>query len=85
MTRYKGRRRLKSTEREFPHSVVLLVPEGGFGRRLDAMHDWFAARGIDGIGGRGEKREDRDYISWCFADPQTADDFAAAFGGSRRG
>ena len=59
MSRYKGRRSLKSIERDYPHIVDLPVPEGGFGAQ--------------------------DYISWCFADPQTAADFIREFGGVRRG
>ena len=37
MTRYKGRASSKAIEREFPHIVEMIVPEGGFGKILDAM------------------------------------------------
>jgi hypothetical protein len=32
MTRYKGRASPKAIEREFPHIVEMIVPEGGFGK-----------------------------------------------------
>ena len=32
MTRYKGRASPKAIEREFPHIVETIVPEGGFGK-----------------------------------------------------
>ena len=44
MTRYKGRTR--TIERDFPHRVEMIVPKGGFGRRLDEMHEWHRAHGI---------------------------------------
>ena len=49
MTRYKGRASLKLIESKFPHHVDMMVPEGGFGRLLNAMHDrqrrsWYRGR-----------------------------------------
>ena len=35
MTRYKGRPSSKSVERSYPHRVEMIVPKGGFGKRLD--------------------------------------------------
>jgi hypothetical protein len=32
--------------REFPFVVEIMVPEGGFGRRLDEMHAFHRLRGI---------------------------------------
>ena len=46
MTRYKGRTKTKLIERDFPHQVEMLVPEGGLGKGLDEMHDWHHARGM---------------------------------------
>jgi hypothetical protein len=40
MTRYKGRQSAKAIERDFPHIVEMVVPEGGLGKRLDAMYDF---------------------------------------------
>ena len=39
MSRYKGRAGLKVIESKFPHHIDMLVPEGGFGSRLNAMHE----------------------------------------------
>ena len=49
MTRYKSRAGLKVIESKFPHHIDMLVPEGGFGSRLNAMHDWHDARGISAV------------------------------------
>ena len=46
MSRYKGRASLKVIKSKFPHHVDMVVPEGGFGARLNAMHDWHDAHGI---------------------------------------
>ena len=54
------------------------MPEGGLGKRLDAMH---AARDISARSGRGYRQGDRDYIRWCFADLATAQAFLAEFAG----
>jgi len=45
MTGYKGRTKASLIERDFPHHVEMIVPEGGLGRRLDEMHEWHRARG----------------------------------------
>jgi uncharacterized protein CbrC (UPF0167 family) len=56
------------------------VPLGGFGSKLNAMHQWHEARGIRAIHSTGRRDEyNRDYIRWCFADPAAAKEFAEAF------
>jgi len=56
------------------------VPLGGFGRRLDAMYEWFANRGIKPINSTGRRDENnRDYIRWCFADAEMAEQFRREF------
>ena len=75
MTRYKGRASARSIEREFPHVVQLLTPPGGFGRRLDSMHEWFAAREVKAVSGGERFDEGQWYVTWRFADA----DIAAAF------
>jgi hypothetical protein len=40
MPRRKGERTSRMNERDFPHIVELPVPEGGFGRTLDAIHSF---------------------------------------------
>jgi hypothetical protein len=81
LARYKGRSSSKAIERDFPHIVEIVVPEGGLGKRLDAMYDWHRERGIEAHRGSGRREQDRDIIRWCFADQEMADAFAAAFGG----
>ena len=46
MTRYKGRPSAQSIARDFPHVVEIAMPAGGLGKRLDAMHEFHARRGI---------------------------------------
>jgi hypothetical protein len=80
MTRYKGRSSSKSVERSHPHQVEMIVPEGGFGRRLDEMHEWHRARSIKPRFGRSRRdANNRDHVTWCFADAAMADSFRASF------
>jgi hypothetical protein len=81
MTRYKSRTSFKTIERDFPHHVDILVPDGGLGKRLDDMYAWHHARGIQAMHGRGRRDESgRDYVRWCFADPAIAAALAKEFG-----
>jgi hypothetical protein len=80
MSRYKGRRSAKSIEKDFPHVVETIVPEGGLGKTLDAMHEFHKRHGVDAHTGKGRRDENnRDYIRWCFADAEMAKVFAAEF------
>jgi hypothetical protein len=81
MPRYKGRPSRKPIEREFPYIVEMVVPPGGLGKRLDAMHDFHAAFGMKACLGRGRRQDDQDHLRWFFADHKIAAAFAAAFGG----
>jgi hypothetical protein len=55
-----------------PHQVEVIVPLGGFGKKLDVMHEWHRARGIEAMHGRGRRDEKgRNYIRWRFAGPTT--------------
>jgi len=86
MARYKGRSSSKAIELDYPHIVEMAVPPSlGLGNRLNAMHDWHLARGVDSHNGQG-RREEIDgemcwYVRWCFADAAIADAFMAEFGG----
>jgi hypothetical protein len=81
MTRYKGRASAKAVERDFPHFVEFPIPEGGLGDRLNAMHDWHLARGIQARHGQSRRDENGQYfIRWCFGDAAMAKSFAAVFG-----
>ena len=77
MARYKGRTKTSLIERDFPHRVEMIVPEGGFGKRLDAMYEWHRARGIRAMRGSGRRdAENRSYVVWCFLERKTAQAFA---------
>ena len=82
MTRYKGRTKTNLTERNYPHHVELILPEGGLGKRLDEVYSWHSDRGLQALSGKGRRDEyNRDYITWCFADAESAKAFVAEFGG----
>ena len=78
---YKGRASLKVIETKFPHHVDMMVPEGGFGAQLNAMHKWHDARGIEAVRGESRRENGRDIIRWCFADLRLAMLFAKEFEG----
>src|SRR5664280_276662 len=82
MARYKGRKSPKAIERDFPHVVEIAVPPGGLGKRLDAMHDWHRARGIQACLGLGRREEGRDYLRWYFTRATMAVSFATEFAGT---
>ena len=77
----KGERSARDSERRYPHRVAVVVPPGGFGRRLGELHAAIEALGAPIANGRGFRRDDRDYCVWCFADAATAAAFAQAVGG----
>jgi len=68
MSRNKGRASLRLIESKFPHHVDMMVPEGGFGRLLSAMHDLHDDHGIEAVRGQSRRENGRDIIRWCFAD-----------------
>jgi hypothetical protein len=55
------------------------VPEDGFGKLLDEMHEWHRARGIQAMHGRSRRDDSGWYVTWCFADSAMADSFRASF------
>ena len=86
MPRYKDRtdpKQIEKIERTFPHIIEIIVPLGGFGKKLDDMYEWRWARDIEAMRGCGWRDENgRFYVRWCFANLITAQDFARKFGGS---
>jgi hypothetical protein len=47
----------------------MIVPEGGFGKRLDDMHEWHGAHGLRAKFGRSRRdKNNRDYVTWSFAE-----------------
>jgi hypothetical protein len=62
---YKGRPSAKPVAREFPFVVEIMVPEGGFGRRLDDMHAFHRQRRITDHHIPRRRDGEHDYIRWC--------------------
>jgi hypothetical protein len=58
----------------------MVVPLGGFGKKLDDMYEWQWSRDIEAMRGCGRRdKSGRFYIQWCFADPATKKALAAKF------
>jgi hypothetical protein len=83
MPRYKVRTSAQAIEKDFPHIVQMIVPRGGFGKKLDDMYEWHWAKDTEAMRGNGWRDDSgRFYVRWCFANLITAQDFARKFGGS---
>jgi hypothetical protein len=86
MTRYKGRTSQKAIERNFPYVVEIVVPPGGLGGQLDAMHYFHHARDVQACLGLGRRDDEgRDYLRWYFTREKMAVSFATEFGGKVAG
>ena len=83
MTRLRGRMNSRQIDRDLPHQVHIVVPEMGFGARLDVMHGWCRQKAIDYMTRGARVRGEPDAMRWCFADPAHADAFHGEFGGER--
>lgn len=81
MTWRKGERTARTNERSFPYIVELPMPPGGLGRTLDLMHAFHHERGIELQRGRFQRRDDQDFVRWCFARREDAEVFKTNFGG----
>jgi hypothetical protein len=80
MARYKGKVSARAIERDFPHVVETVVPDGGLGKTLDSMHEFHKRHKIEAHTGKGRRdKSGRDYIRWCFANPGTAGKFKSQF------
>ena len=77
--RYKGLKSEQTLARDFPHCVEIVVPLGGFGKRLDVMHNFL--RGMAYHRGHGRREGERDVTRWLFAHREDAEAFSKAFGG----
>jgi hypothetical protein len=83
MPRCKARTSAQAIEKDFPHIVQMIVPLGGFGKKLDDMYEWHWTKDTEAMRGNGWRDDSgRFYVRWCFANLITAQDFARKFGGS---
>jgi hypothetical protein len=60
----------------------MAVPPNGFGSKLNAMYDFHRERGLEPRRGRGQRRDTQDFVRWCFAKQDDAEEFSKAFGGN---
>jgi hypothetical protein len=76
MSPNKRRVSAKAITRDFPHVVETVAPKGG--KTLDAMHEFHRRHRIEAHTGKGRRdKSGRDYIRWCFANPEIAAKFAS--------
>lgn len=80
MTRRKGERTIRQTEREYPFRVLIEVPAGGLGNAVFDIGRLCRLLGVPEMAGRGERVADRDYVAYCFAEKAVAEEFARRFG-----
>ena len=79
MAQRKGERTAAQNESECPYIIELKMPPNGLGAKLDLIHEFHRQRGLDIRRGRGERRNDQDYVRWCFANREDAEAFEKAF------
>jgi len=60
----------------------MIVPLGGLGTKLDRMYEFHTLRGVRPLNGPGRRVDDCDIVTWLFADPQVAEEFATEFNGT---
>ena len=53
MPRYTVRTSAQAIEKDFPHIVQMIVPLGGFGKKLDDMYEWHWAKDTEAMRGNG--------------------------------
>ena len=68
-------------ERNFPFVVQIVVPDDGFGSKLDAINAWHLYSKNKQRRGRLQSIGDKKFWRWCFKDYGTADKFRQRFGG----
>jgi len=83
MPRARRESRKQGIDRQFPHQVIIAIPDASIYTKLDAMHRFVRGKGWDYV--THVVRSPRgDELAWCFADTAAADAFLALFGGKLR-
>ena len=81
MPRYRGRPSRRDTMRNYPHVVKIAVPLGGLLRHVDVLYAFHAHHRIQSRHGGWRRDGQKEFVRWCFANANTAAEFATAFGG----
>jgi hypothetical protein len=79
MVRRKGEMSRQGIDREWPHQVALPA-DACSGKQYDEKHGFCRDLSLCPRG-KSFRRDDRDYIVYCFADPAHAELFQRRFGG----
>jgi hypothetical protein len=83
MTYRQVERMARINERDFPHLVEVALPDGGLRSMLNDIEAFHHERGIARRRGRRWRRDDQEYVRWCFEDSAHADAFVKRFGAER--
>jgi hypothetical protein len=78
----KGEITKRRIDRDWPHQVEVPA-EAVAGHNYDIVHAFCRGLSVAPRGGRSARRDDRDWLRYCFATPADADAFHARFGGRR--
>jgi hypothetical protein len=70
-------------ERDCPHLVELILPQGGLGEGDLTITGFHKERGIQPRFGHVRRDDGEFCLTLCFADPVQADAFQRRFGGTR--
>ena len=81
MTDRKGELTRRQKLRDWPHRVAIVVPEMGFGARLNEMTEFVRGLNHETLSIAGRDRP--DYAVWCFKREEDAKAFQSRFGGIR--
>ena len=60
----------------------MAVPPNGFGSKLNAMYEFHREPTLEPLRGRGHRRDNQDYVRWCFGYRADAETFVKKFGGT---
>jgi hypothetical protein len=72
-TACKTRTSAQAIGKDFPHIVQMIVPLGGFGKKLDDMYDWHWAKDTEAMRGNGWRDDSgRFYVRWAYETPTVA-------------
>ena len=81
MVRRKGELTRQGVDRGWPHQVALSA-DACTGKQYDVKHEFCRNLSLCPRG-RSFRRDDQDFLVFCFADPAHADLFHERFGGER--